>query len=79
LTLAYSYRYVGAPPHLARTDDDTATDLGYMRLDDQYAAVRWRVSDAETIAGQLRVLAEMMTRSNWTASPREGFKTQQQE
>jgi hypothetical protein len=40
LTLAYSYRYVGAPPHLARTDDDTATDLGYMRLDDQYAAVR---------------------------------------
>jgi hypothetical protein len=50
-----------------------------MRLDDQYAAVRWRVSDAETIAGQLRVLAEMMTRSNWTASPREGFKTQQQE
>ena len=44
-------------------EDDTATDIGYMREDGAYAAVRnfdW--SDAETISGQLRVLAEQITR-----------------
>jgi hypothetical protein len=45
------------------TKCDTATDIGYMRADGVYAAVRifdW--SDAETIAGQLKVLAEQITR-----------------
>jgi len=44
-------------------EDDTATDIGYMREDGAYAAVRifdW--SDAETISGQLRVLAGQITR-----------------
>ena len=47
-----------------RTECDTATDIGYMREDGVYAAVRisdW--SDAETIAGQLRVLAEQIARA----------------
>jgi hypothetical protein len=49
-----------------RTEDDTATKRGYMRADGQYAAVRIAdTSDAETIAGQLLVLAEMLARPNW--------------
>jgi len=47
-----------------RTECDTATDIGYMREDGAYAAVRifdW--SDVETISGQLRVLAEQITRA----------------
>ena len=47
-----------------RTECDTATDIGYMREDGAYAAVRifdW--SDVETIAGQLRVLAEQICRA----------------
>ena len=46
-----------------RTECDTATDIGYQREDGTYAAVRVADnSDAETIAGQLRVLAEQITR-----------------
>ena len=48
---------------IRRTECDTATDIGYKREDGAYAAVRifdW--SDAETISGQLRVLAEQITR-----------------
>jgi hypothetical protein len=46
------------------TECDTATDIGYMREDGHYAAVRifdW--SDAESIAGQLKALAEQITRA----------------
>ena len=45
-----------AAPNLHR--DDSATDVGYLHEDGQYAAVRIAdISDPETIAGQLRVLA----------------------
>ena len=53
------------PPRLTftRTADDSATDVGYLHEDGQYAAVRIAdISDPETIAGQLRVLADMLTR-----------------
>jgi hypothetical protein len=56
------------PPRLifTRTGDDPATDMGYMRADGQYAAVR--IADSRTprrFAKQLQVLVEMMTRPNW--------------
>ena len=53
------------PPRLTfhRTKNDDATDVDYLRHDGQYAAVRIADhADAETIAGQLRVLADMLTR-----------------
>ena len=64
-----------------RTECDTATDLGYMREDGVYAAVRifdW--SDTATIAGQLRVLAEQIRRppqTFTTASIEEGTEINQ--
>ena len=69
------------PPRLTfhRAEGDTATDVGYMRADAQYAPVRIAdTSDAETIAGQLQVLAEMMTRPKWTDSFGEGFNARRQ-
>ena len=48
---------------IRRSECDTATDIGYVREDGTYAAVRIADrSDAETIAGQLRVLAEQIAR-----------------
>ena len=51
------YAYTAMPPRFAftHTEHDTATDVGYMRADGQYAAVRIAdTSDPETIAKQLR-------------------------
>ena len=48
---------------IRRSECDTATDVRCMRDDGTYAAVRifdW--SDAETIAGHLRVLAKQISR-----------------
>jgi hypothetical protein len=70
------------PPRLTftRTEHDTAIDVGYMRADGQYAAVRIAdTSDAETIAKQLQVLAEMMTRPAWAESMRDSFNNQRRE
>jgi hypothetical protein len=48
------------PPRLAafRTEDDTATRIGYT-LDDAYAAITvFDTSDPKTVADQLRALAD---------------------
>jgi hypothetical protein len=51
-----------------------------MRADGQYAAVRIAdTSDAETIAKQLQVLAEMMKRPAWAESMRDSFNNQRRE
>ena len=58
-------------PRLEIRRDEVATVIGYMREDGLYAAVRIADdSDVETIAGQLRVLAEAMLREPWDMSGR---------
>jgi hypothetical protein len=53
-------------PRLEIRRDEDSTVIGYMREDGAYAAVRIADdSDAETIADQLRVLAEAMPREPW--------------
>ena len=63
-----------------RTGDDTAIDVGYMRAAAHYAAGRIAdTSDAETIAKQLQVLAEMLMRPNWAEAMRGSFNNQRRE
>ena len=75
------YAYTAMSPHLTfrRTEDETGTDVGYMRADGHYAAVRiGDTSDAPTIAKQLQVLAEMMTRSTWAEGLAKGSATRRE-